>query len=109
MTIAGLFSAINATETLKGRVFYSHKTADVKLPFCFIERVGETYEYADDSNYCKMSDDCVVELYTAKYDPTTEAVLDNVLITNGVTFTKTSSYDNDGNFYLVAYDITLTH
>ena len=109
MTIATLYAAINATDALKGRVFYSHKTADVKLPFCFIERDGETYEYADDSNYCKMSDECTVELYTAKFDPELEAVLDNVLTTNGVTFTKTSSYDNDGNFYLVAYDITITN
>ena len=109
MTIAGLYTAINATTELKGHTFYSHKTATVKLPLCFIEREGETYEYADDSNYCKMSDDCTVELYTAKYDPTLEAVLDKVLIDNGVTFVKTSSYDNDGNFYLVAYDITITN
>lgn len=109
MTIAGLFSAINATETLKGRVFYSHKTADVKLPFCFIERVGESHEYADDANYVKVSDDCAIELYTANYDPTTESVLDNVLKTNNITYTKVSSYDNDGNYYLVAYDVTLTN
>lgn len=109
MTISGLFSAINATTELNGRVFYSHKTADVKLPFCFIERVGETHEYADDKNYVKLSDDCEIELYTASYNPTLESVLDNVLKTNNVTYTKTSSYDNEGNFYLVAYDITLTN
>ena len=109
MTIADLFTAINATTELKGRTFYSHKTADVKLPFCFIERSGVQYQYADDKNYKAVGDDCLIELYTARYDPTTEAVLDGVLITNGVTFSKTSSYDNDGGFFLTAYEITITN
>lgn len=109
MTIASLYTALNSTKELAGRVFYSHKTADVKMPFLFIERVGETYEYADDSNYEKLSDDCAIELYTANFAPALEAVVDDVLKTNGVTFTKVSSWDNDGAFFLVAYSITLTN
>lgn len=109
MTIAELYNAINATTELGGRVFYSHKTATVKMPFCFIEREGETHAYADNSNYCKVSDDCTVELYTANYAPALEAVLDNVLLSCGVTYTKTAAYDNNGNFYLVSYDITITN
>lgn len=109
MTIQDLFTAINSTNGLKGRTFYSHKTADVKLPFCFIEKDGETHEFADNSNFAKVSDDCTVELYTAKYDPGLEAELDAVLISNGITYTKTSSYVNDGNYFVVSYDITLTN
>ena len=108
MTIAALYSSINATPELHGRVFYSHKTADVKLPFCFIERTGEEYAFADNANYCKVADACDLELYTAKYEPALEAVLDNVLQSNGVTYTKTSSYDDGGAFFLVAYDIAIT-
>lgn len=109
MTIAQLFAAINATDALNGRVFYSHKTATVKLPFCFIERTGEQHEFADNCNYCKVGDDVTIELYTAKYDPALEAILDGVLDANDVTYTKTASYDNDGNFYLVSYDTTITN
>lgn len=109
MTIAGLYTALNSTDALKGRVFYSHKTASVKLPFCFIENTGAGYEYADNTNFAKVGDNCAVELYTAKFDPTTEAVIEGVFTSNEITFTKVSSYDNDGNFYLVAYDITLTN
>lgn len=109
MTIAQLYAALNANDTLKGRVFYSHKTATVKLPFCFIERTGEDHVYADNANYCKLADDVTVELYTAQYDPTIESALDGVLKANGITYTKTSSYDDSGNFYLVAYETTLTN
>lgn len=109
MTIAALYAALNATNALKGRVFYSHKTATVKLPFCFIQKEGEDYQYADNSNYVKVGDNCTVELYTAKYDPSLEAVVDSVLLESGVTYTKTESYDNNGNFYLVSYEITLTN
>lgn len=109
MTIAQLFAAINATDALKGRVFYSHKTATVKLPFCFIERTGEQHEFADNCNYCKVGDDVTIELYTAKYDPALESVLDDVLKDNGVTYTKAASFDDSGNFYLVSYDTTITN
>ena len=109
MTIANLYAAINATKELAGRVFYSHKTATVKLPFCFIEREGETFNYADNSNYCKLSDDCTVELYTAKFDPALEGVLEGVFLSNEITYTKVSSFDSDGNFFLTAYSITLTN
>lgn len=109
MTIAALYAALNATDALKGRVFYSHKTATVKLPFCFIEKEGEDYQYADDSNYVKVGDNCAVELYTDKYNPSLESVIDGVLIENGVTYTKTESFDNDGNYYLVAYEVTITN
>ena len=109
MTIAALYSALNATDALKGRVFYSHKTATVKLPFCFIEKDGEVHEYADDSNYCKVGDECTVELYPEKYDPALEAVVVGVLNACGVTYSMTESYDESGNFFLAAYDITITN
>lgn len=109
MSIAELYTALNTTDALKGRVFYSHKTASVKMPFCFIETTGAAYEYADNTNFAKVGDDCDVELYTAKYEPTTEAVIEGVFNSNEITFTKVTSYDNGGNFYLVAYSVTLTN
>lgn len=106
MTVAEMYTLLNSITTFKGKVAYNHFSEDnaPALPFIAFY-VDDTDNFkADNKVYLKRSI-MIIELYTAKKDPTVEEALESALDAAGIPYDYTETYIESEKLYQISYEV----
>ena len=108
MTLNELKSTLSEISTFRTKVTYRAWPVGKapKLPFiCFL--ATDTNNFDADNKVYHVLQDVAVELYTAKKDPASEALVEDKFAEVGIVWEKDETYLDDEDCYEIIYSITL--
>ena len=108
MTLNGLKDALSSISTFQTKVTYRAWPVGKapKLPFiCYL--ATETNNFDADNIVYHQLQNVAVELYTAKKDPVSEALVEDKFAAVGIVWDKDETYLDDEDCYEIIYSITL--
>ena len=108
MTLADLKNSLSSISTFQTKVTYRAWPVGnaPDLPFiCYLATGTQNFD-ADNKTY-HVIQDVAVELYTAKKDVTSEALVESKFAEIGLPWEKDETYLDDENCYEIIYTITL--
>lgn len=103
MSIAELMTAIGAQ--LNAPVAYSHFTQEVKPPYLVYLGAGQEQFEADDTIYWRRNV-YTIEYYFEKKDEAKEASIENLILSAGFQYDKSSdTYIQDEGLFVIYYNL----
>lgn len=106
MVLSDIATILNNIQGFRGKVAYRFfpENEAPSLPFiCYYSSGAESFG-ADDITYSSM-DSVTIELYSARKDRASEALVETALTDNGLYYDKEETYIDNEHCYLIIYNI----
>ena len=106
MTVSEIYTLLTGITGFKDKVAYRQfkEGSAPALPFiCFYVDGTDNFN-ADDKAYLKRQN-VLIELYTDKKDPTTEALIETTLDNSGIPWDYTETYIESEQCYQITYEV----